>query len=101
LKFKAVSVFSSVKSLKLTGSGFDDSSLFPTTSMPSPTLGNDEQESKHVGHSQHLSLYLGFDHVVGSVVVDGSGLNNDAKLTTGNVKCLSPTYSFQPYPLLF
>ena len=31
----------------------------------------------------YLSLYLGFDHVIGSVAVDGSGLNNDARLTSG------------------
>ena len=35
-------------------------------------------------HVQYLSLYLGFDHVIGSVAVDGSGLNNDARLTRGN-----------------
>lgn len=52
--------------------------------MPTPTLGSDEKESEHDGNSQHLSLYLGFEHVVGSVVVDGSGLNNDAKLTSGD-----------------
>lgn len=37
-------------------------------------------------HIRYLSLYLGFDHVIGSVAVDGSGLNNDARLTKGNEK---------------
>ncbi|KAK3699591.1 hypothetical protein QZH41_014303, partial [Actinostola sp. cb2023] len=61
------------------GADFDDQKIFPTTSMPSPTLGDEEM----LKDEQRLSLYLGFDHVVGSVVVDGSGHNNDAKLILG------------------
>ena len=36
------------------------------------------------GHrDKYLSLFLGFDHVIGHIVVDGSGMKNDANLTTG------------------
>ena len=53
------------------------------TPLPLSPLGGsmDDVTGDHV---RYLSLYLGFDHVIGSVAVDGSGLNNDARLTRGN-----------------
>ena len=55
----------------------------PTPLPPSPLGGNINDLPGN--HLRYLSLYLGFDHVIGSVAVDGSGLNNDARLTKGNV----------------
>ena len=59
------------------------STPIPTPLPLSPLGGNiDDLPGNHL---RYLSLYLGFDHVIGSVAVDGSGLNNDARLTKGNV----------------
>lgn len=33
----------------------------------------------------YLLLYFGFDYVIGFVVVDGFGLNNDVRLMRGNL----------------
>lgn len=55
----------------------------PTPLPLSPLGGN--IDGLPTNHLRYLSLYLGFDHVIGSVAVDGSGLNNDARLTKGNV----------------
>ena len=63
----------------------DEAITTPTpTPLPLSPLGGkiDDQLGNHL---RYLSLYLGFDHVIGSVAVDGSGLNNDARLTKGNV----------------
>lgn len=60
----------------------DGTSPTPTSLPLSPLGGNmDDLPGEHI---RYLSLYLGFDHVIGSVAVDGSGLNNDARLTKGN-----------------
>ena len=63
----------------------EDETIFTPTPTPlplSPLGGNiDDLPGNHL---RYLSLYLGFDHVIGSVAVDGSGLNNDARLTKGN-----------------
>lgn len=63
----------------------DETISTPTpTPLPLSRLGAniDDLPGNHV---RYLSLYLGFDHVIGSVAVDGSGLNNDARLTKGNL----------------
>lgn len=39
--------------------------------------------SNVIGRDKYLSLFFGFDHVIGNVVVDGSGWKNDGTLTTG------------------
>ena len=61
----------------------------PTTVSPIPPFQVPEMSLGQAvppgHHTEDLSLYLGFDHVIGSVVVDGSGLNNDAKLTAGEL----------------
>ena len=57
---------------------------YPTpTPLPLSPLGGNMDDLTD-DHIRYLSLYLGFDHVIGSVAVDGSGLNNDARLTKGN-----------------
>ena len=53
------------------------------TPLPLSPLGGDRADLAS-DHIHHLSLYIGFDHVIGSVAVDGSGLNNDARLTKGD-----------------
>lgn len=59
------------------------STPIPTPLLISPLGGHiDDLPGNHL---RYLSLYLGFDHVIGSVAVDGSGLNNDARLTKGKV----------------
>ena len=63
----------------------EDEDVSPPTPTPlplSPLGGN--MDVLPGDHIHYLSLYLGFDHVIGSVAVDGSGLNNDARLTQGN-----------------
>ena len=63
----------------------DESASTPTpTPLPLSPLGGNIDDLPG-NHLRYLSLYLGFDHVIGSVAVDGSGLNNDARLTKGNV----------------
>ena len=64
---------------------FEDEDISATTPTPLPLspLGG-KMDDLPGNHIRYLSLYLGFDHVIGSVAVDGSGLNNDARLTTGN-----------------
>lgn len=64
----------------------DEDVLTPTpTPLPLSPLGG-RMDDLPGDHIRYLSLYLGFDHVIGSVAVDGSGLNNDARLTKGNEK---------------
>ncbi|XP_078381846.1 uncharacterized protein LOC144664603 isoform X2 [Oculina patagonica] len=61
----------------------DETISIPTpTPLPLSPLGS-ETDDLPGNHVRYLSLYLGFDHVIGSVAVDGSGLNNDARLTKG------------------
>ena len=63
----------------------EDMPVNPTpTPLPLSPLGGDTLNLP-ADHIRYLSLYIGFDHVIGSVAVDGSGLNNDARLTKGNV----------------
>ena len=63
----------------------DETIATPTpTPLPLGPLGGSSDDLPG-NHLRYLSLYLGFDHVIGSVAVDGSGLNNDARLTKGNV----------------
>jgi len=63
----------------------DETITTPTpTPLPLSPLGGNFDDVP-VNHLRYLSLYLGFDHVIGSVAVDGSGLNNDARLTKGIV----------------
>ena len=63
----------------------DEAIVTPTpTPLPLSPLGGDNNDDLLSNHVRYLSLYLGFDHVIGSVAVDGSGLNNDARLTKGN-----------------
>lgn len=63
----------------------DEEMATPTptpTPLPLSPLGGDLADVT-ADHIRYLSLYLGFDHVIGSVAVDGSGLNNDARLSKG------------------
>ncbi|XP_068704874.1 uncharacterized protein [Montipora foliosa] len=61
----------------------DEDMVTPSpTPLPLSPLGGDRADLAS-DHIRHLSLYIGFDHVIGSVAVDGSGLNNDARLTKG------------------
>lgn len=63
----------------------DETQSTPTpTPLPLSPLGGKMDELLG-SYLRYLSLYLGFDHVIGSVAVDGSGLNNDARLTRGNL----------------
>ncbi|XP_048590274.1 uncharacterized protein LOC5501396 [Nematostella vectensis] len=69
------------------GGEFDEPTMFPTF-YSTPTLGVSESASEtppsHPDeHKKYLSLYLGFDHLSGKTVIDGSGLNNNAEMTTG------------------
>lgn len=67
---------------------FEDEEMATPTPTPTPLplspLGGDLADLT-ADHIRYLSLYLGFDHVIGSVAVDGSGLNNDARLTKGEI----------------